>query len=99
MNLASAPLAALAACTLFAAPAVAAPQDASAPEVEAPATQAGDEPTAETGEAAEETAAQVAPEAEEDKRICRRIRTDMSSRRKTRVCLTADEWREMNQRR
>ena len=35
----------------------------------------------------------------EEKRICRRIRTDMSSRRASRVCMTRDEWREFNQRR
>ena len=33
---------------------------------------------------------------EEEKRICRRIRTDMSSRRATRVCMTRSEWREFN---
>lgn len=38
-----------------------------------------------------------APEAKEDKRICRRVATDMSSRRKTKVCLTKEEWREFNQ--
>ena len=35
--------------------------------------------------------------AEEDKRICRYVRLDMSSRRKERVCRTASEWREINQ--
>ena len=36
---------------------------------------------------------------EEEERICRRIRTDMSSRRATRVCMTREEWREFNQQR
>ena len=35
----------------------------------------------------------------EEERICRRIRTDASSRRATRVCLTREGWREFNQRR
>ena len=35
-------------------------------------------------------------EAREEKRICRRIRLDMSSRRTERVCKTADEWRAFN---
>lgn len=51
---------------------------------------------------------QPAPEAEEpkieqakegkaeDKRICRRINTGMGSRKKERVCMTRDEWREFN---
>lgn len=35
-------------------------------------------------------------EAKEEKRICRRIRADASSRRKTKLCLTSDEWRQYN---
>ena len=35
-------------------------------------------------------------EAKEEKRICRRIRLDMSSRRAERVCKTREEWREFN---
>ena len=35
----------------------------------------------------------------EEKRICRRIRIDVSSRRATKVCKTAEEWRLFNQRR
>lgn len=39
----------------------------------------------------------AAPEAAaEEKRICKSVRADPSSRRKTRVCRTADEWRELN---
>lgn len=32
----------------------------------------------------------------EEKRICRNIRPDMSSRRKERVCMTSEQWREFN---
>lgn len=46
--------------------------------------------TAETGETA------ASNEAAEDKRICRHVRLDMSSRRKTKVCRTVEEWRELN---
>lgn len=87
MNLAPARFAAFAACALLAAPAL----SAADPQEEKAEAAAGQEETAPEADAK--------TEAEEDKRICRRIRTDMSSRRKTRVCLTADEWREMNQRR
>ncbi len=39
----------------------------------------------------------AAPEAAaEDKRICKSVRADPSSRRKTRVCRTMAEWRELN---
>ncbi len=41
----------------------------------------------------------VEEEAEEERVICRSIRLDASSRRKTRVCRTAEGWRELNQRR
>lgn len=41
----------------------------------------------------------TATEAVEEERICRRIRTDMASRRATKVCLTREEWREFNQHR
>lgn len=44
--------------------------------------------------AEKEAKAEVKPKAE--KRICRHIRTDASSRRKTKVCRTNDEWREIN---
>jgi len=39
----------------------------------------------------------AAEQPKEEERICRRIRTDMSSRRATRVCMTSEEWREFNQ--
>lgn len=32
----------------------------------------------------------------EDKRICRYVRLDASSRRKTKVCRTKEGWRELN---
>lgn len=35
----------------------------------------------------------------EEELICRSIRLDMSSRRKTRVCRTEEGWRELNQQR
>lgn len=34
--------------------------------------------------------------AEENKRVCKVVRADPSSRRKTRVCRTVEEWRELN---
>lgn len=44
----------------------------------------------------EQTAEQVQEEKAEDKRICRRISTGMGSRKKERVCMTSEEWREFN---
>ncbi|KPF65430.1 hypothetical protein IP79_02735 [Porphyrobacter sp. AAP60] len=53
----------------------------------------------------EEPAEQSAPDsaepegddaATEDKRICRYIRLDMASRRKTKICRTTEEWRQLN---
>lgn len=38
-------------------------------------------------------------EATSAERICRSVKLDMSSRRKSKVCKTADGWREFNQRR
>lgn len=49
--------------------------------------------------AAEEKQPAAAPVAVEEERICRRVKLDMTSRRATKVCKTADEWREFNQRR
>lgn len=34
--------------------------------------------------------------AEETKRVCKSIRADPSSRRKTKVCRTVEEWRNLN---
>lgn len=64
-----------------------------------------DAATADTPPAAEETSPQ--PDAEtsdspaiepaaEDKRICRYVRLDTASRRKTKLCRTTEEWRELN---
>lgn len=39
------------------------------------------------------------PEAKEAERVCRYIRADASSRRKSKVCMTTEEWREFNNRR
>jgi len=55
------------------------------------------EPAERAPEAGEEDD-DAAVEAEE-KRICRYIRTDMNSRRKEKVCLTKEGWRELNNRR
>jgi len=63
-------------------------EDASA-VIEIPAITA---PEPRPSESVEET------EAEEEV-ICRSIRLDMSSRRKTRVCRTEEGWRELNQQR
>ncbi len=53
------------------------------------------EPTPPREEAAPDTP--PAEQAEgEDKRICRYVKLDMSSRRKTKVCRTVEEWRELN---
>ncbi len=58
-----------------------------------------DEPR-ETGNDTEASDAKKIDEAEEEKakekRICRYIRADASSRRKTKVCRTTEEWRELN---
>ena len=66
---------------------------------------AQDTPAAGTAPASEETAQQPASESAEAKgaeataepeRICRYVKIDASSRRKTKVCRTVDEWRELN---
>lgn len=58
-----------------------------------------------TPPASEETTQQPAPdsaetkiaeEAAEPERICRYVKLDASSRRKTKVCRTVEEWRELN---
>ena len=43
-----------------------------------------------------EAAEQEVTEQAEDKRICRRITAGMGSRRKEKVCMTREEWREFN---
>ncbi len=54
--------------------------------VDAPAAPAPEAPT-------------VEEEPQEERVICRSIRLDASSRRKSRVCLTEEGWRDLNQRR
>jgi hypothetical protein len=39
----------------------------------------------------------AAEEEQAEEKICRYIRKDASSRRKDKVCLTAEQWREQNQ--
>jgi hypothetical protein len=64
-----------------------------------------DMPATGTTPASEETAQQPATDSAEAKsaeaavepeRICRYVKLDASSRRKTKVCRTVDEWRELN---
>ncbi len=43
-----------------------------------------------------EPQAEASPAADEDKRICRHVKLDAASRRKTKVCRTVAEWRELN---
>lgn len=57
------------------------------------------EPEAEAGSGKEPIAVDTPEVKVEEKRICRRIRIDASSRRATRVCKTKEEWRLFNQRR
>jgi hypothetical protein len=46
---------------------------------------------------ADDNPADAAPAvAEEDKLICRYVKLDTASRRKTKVCRTVDGWRELN---
>ncbi len=40
--------------------------------------------------------AKKSDETAEQKKICKRIAADMSSRRRTKVCLTRDEWKTFN---
>lgn len=56
-----------------------------------------EEPNKDTGEASE--AGESAKEAKEEKRICRRITVATGSRRKEKVCMTAEAWREFNNQR
>lgn len=73
-----------------------------------PAPTAAETPVdAETAPTAPEAPVEPAPaaepvaaeEPEEEARICRNIRLDASSRRKSRVCLTQQGWRDLNNRR
>lgn len=40
--------------------------------------------------------AEKVEEAKEEKKVCRRITEGMGSRRKVKVCLTRDEWKDFN---
>lgn len=72
------------------------PKDEPAPEAQAEAQPQTSETQEQSAPAPASDAPAAQEEAKEEERICRRIRTDMSSRRATRVCLTRDEWRELN---
>lgn len=71
----------------------------------AAAAAAPETPTPRTAPEGEEAAQQPSPETAnapdaaanaDDARICRHVRLDASSRRKTKVCRTTEEWRELN---
>lgn len=61
----------------------------------APDTQTPDPQNEVREETKPETEATPA-EADADKRVCRYVKLDASSRRKTRVCRTVEEWRDLN---
>jgi hypothetical protein len=63
------------------------------PAQQAPTSQQPEETPAETDDATDTKAPE---EVAEDKRVCRYVKLDMSSRRKTKVCRTVEEWREIN---
>lgn len=44
-----------------------------------------------------ETPTQTAEPVKAEEKICRYIRKDASSRRKDKVCLTAEQWKQQNQ--
>lgn len=60
-------------------------------------TEAAEPAPAEPESAKAETkdTAETAEAKTEDERICRHIKLDMSSRRKTKICRTTEEWREL----
>lgn len=53
-------------------------------------------PREEAAEAGTQPAEGTGSEAEADKRVCRYVKLDASSRRKTKVCRTVEEWRDLN---
>lgn len=55
------------------------------------------EPAAAPAEPPAERPAQTAQPEQAEEEICRYIRKDASSRRKEKVCLTAEQWKEQNQ--
>ena len=82
------------AALLLATPLFAASALETAPQ-EAPTPPASQEQSA-VAPANEEEAEQPKAKEKAEKRICRRIRLDASSRRATRVCRTKEEWRQYN---
>lgn len=91
----------LCAAALMAAPAFSVATLASEPEEKRTVDAQAEENEAEAQDKVEgESAVIETPEVKaEEKRICRRVKLDMSSRRATRVCKTKEEWRLFNQRR
>lgn len=73
---------------LLLAPFAAVAQSDTQPDTTAPAAETP--PAQPEGETAKEEAAA------DNKRVCRSVRADPSSRRKTKVCRTVEEWRELN---
>jgi hypothetical protein len=81
----------LAACLApLAAPSLAAPSLAA--QSQTPATPAPDAKP----DAPAEAEPDIASEADADKRVCRYVKLETASRRKTKVCRTVEEWRELN---
>ena len=58
--------------------------------------QAQQNPEDATDEPTEAADAKAPEEATEEKRICRYVKLDTATRRKTKVCRTVEEWRELN---
>jgi hypothetical protein len=63
-----------------------------AAQSQTPATPAPDAKPDAPAEAEPDTAS----EADADKRVCRYVKLETASRRKTKVCRTVEEWRELN---
>lgn len=79
--------------------AASAPVEAPAAPAEQPAPAATPAPAPAPAAPPAEPAPAAAAEPAEEERICRSIRLDMSSRRKTRVCLTEQGWLDLNNQR
>lgn len=71
------------ACGLFVPPAAMAASPPPVPPVSEEAAEQSDDDKAQDS-------------ATEGKRICRYVKLDTASRRKTKICRTSDEWRELN---
>lgn len=61
----------------------------------APGTQNRDAPN-DVREAPKPETEATPSDADADKRVCRYVKLDASSRRKTKVCRTVEEWRDLN---